>query len=122
MPELPEVETVRRGLADGVVGRTIIAVTVHERRLRRPLAPSFASSLVGRRIRGVRRIRYPRRRWGQPYWLVASGALRAEERSACVRGSSRPRTSALTLFKAGPVAMAAVDEINSFFARSSDPQ
>jgi formamidopyrimidine-DNA glycosylase len=55
MPELPEVETVRRGLAGAVVGRSIVAVSVHERRLRRPLAPSFATALVGRRIVGVRR-------------------------------------------------------------------
>ena len=55
MPELPEVETVRRGLAKTVLGRSIIAVAVHERRLRRPLAPSFASALVDRRIEAVRR-------------------------------------------------------------------
>jgi formamidopyrimidine-DNA glycosylase len=55
MPELPEVETVRRGLADAVTGRRITAVTVHERRLRKPLARDFAATLTGRRIEGVRR-------------------------------------------------------------------
>jgi len=55
MPELPEVETVRRGLAAAVVGRRIEAVKVHERRLRRPLARTFAAAIVGRRIDAVRR-------------------------------------------------------------------
>jgi formamidopyrimidine-DNA glycosylase len=55
MPELPEVETVRRGLADTVVGRRITAVEVRERRLRRPLAADFAPALAGRRIERVRR-------------------------------------------------------------------
>jgi len=59
MPELPEVETLRRGLAQTLVGRRISAVMVHERRLRRPLARSFARSLVGRRIDAVgRRAKY----------------------------------------------------------------
>lgn len=55
MPELPEVETVRRGLADAVTGRRVTAVEVHERRLRRPLARDFAARLTGRRIEAVRR-------------------------------------------------------------------
>jgi formamidopyrimidine-DNA glycosylase len=55
MPELPEVETLRRGLATALVGRRITAVTVHERRLRRRLTPSFESALIGRRIEAVRR-------------------------------------------------------------------
>jgi formamidopyrimidine-DNA glycosylase len=55
MPELPEVETLRRGLATALVGRRVTAVTVHERRLRRRVAPSFEAALVGRRIEAVRR-------------------------------------------------------------------
>jgi formamidopyrimidine-DNA glycosylase len=55
MPELPEVETVRRGLAAAVSGRRIAAVDVHDRRLRKPLARDFAARLVGRRIDRVRR-------------------------------------------------------------------
>ena len=55
MPELPEVETVRRGLAASVTGRRIATVKVHDRRLRKPLARDFAASLVGRRIERVRR-------------------------------------------------------------------
>ena len=58
MPELPEVETVRRGLAQQVVGRTIAAVEVHHpRAIRRhlPGAADFTAALIGRRIVDVRR-------------------------------------------------------------------
>ena len=58
MPELPEVETVRDGMARHVVGRTIDSVTVlHPRPVRRdPRGPTgFAAGLTGRRIEGARR-------------------------------------------------------------------
>jgi formamidopyrimidine-DNA glycosylase len=53
VPELPEVETVRRGLERGVVGRTLADVEVrHPRAVRRhePGADDFAALLAGRRI------------------------------------------------------------------------
>ena len=50
MPELPEVETVRRGLEPHVVGRRIAAVTVREPRLRQPIVVGFAEALRERRI------------------------------------------------------------------------
>ncbi len=55
MPELPEVETLRCGLAAEVTGREILDVRVHERRLRWPLVPDFEASLTARRIEAVRR-------------------------------------------------------------------
>jgi formamidopyrimidine-DNA glycosylase len=58
MPELPEVEVVRAGLARHVVGATITSVEVlHPRPVRRdPRGPSgFAAALVGRRIEDARR-------------------------------------------------------------------
>jgi formamidopyrimidine-DNA glycosylase len=58
MPELPEVETVRIGLARWVAGRTIAAVEVrHPRAIRRHLPGSahFAALLTGRTILDVRR-------------------------------------------------------------------
>ncbi|HZR80683.1 MAG TPA: bifunctional DNA-formamidopyrimidine glycosylase/DNA-(apurinic or apyrimidinic site) lyase [Candidatus Binatia bacterium] len=55
MPELPEVETVRRTIAPHVVGRRILRVDVRERRLRRPIARDFAARLAGRRIAAVER-------------------------------------------------------------------
>ncbi len=53
MPELPEVEVVRRGLDEHVVGRTITKVDVfHPRAIRRhvPGAIDFASRLTGRTV------------------------------------------------------------------------
>ncbi len=58
MPELPEVEVVRRGLAAGVVGRTIERVDVqHARAIRRhlPGAADFSAVLAGQRIIDARR-------------------------------------------------------------------
>jgi formamidopyrimidine-DNA glycosylase len=58
MPELPEVETVRRGLADRVVGRRVAEVQVlHPRAVRRHLAGAadFAAGLTGRRLLAAHR-------------------------------------------------------------------
>ena len=55
MPELPEVETVRRSLERLIVGQTIAAVEVREPRLRRPLAADFVAALAGRAICQVER-------------------------------------------------------------------
>jgi len=55
MPELPEVETIRRGIAPHVVGRTIQRVVVRDRRLRWPIARGFERKLQGRRIVAVDR-------------------------------------------------------------------
>lgn len=50
MPELPEVETTRRGLEPAMVGKLIASVEVRERRLRWPVARTLASRLAGREI------------------------------------------------------------------------
>jgi formamidopyrimidine-DNA glycosylase len=50
MPELPEVESLRRILVRSSVGRTIVKVRVAEKRLRRRVAPDFAAKITGRRI------------------------------------------------------------------------
>lgn len=55
MPELPEVETTRRGLAPHVVGRAVAAVEVREPRLRWPVPPDLAERLRGRRIDALER-------------------------------------------------------------------
>jgi formamidopyrimidine-DNA glycosylase len=58
VPELPEVETVRRGLAATVVDRTVATVEVfHPRAVRRHLAgpADFVGLLTGRTITGVNR-------------------------------------------------------------------
>ena len=55
MPELPEVETIRRGIEPHVVGRTIEKVIVRDRRLRWPIPRGFENKLAGKRIRAVNR-------------------------------------------------------------------
>ncbi|MDI9849874.1 bifunctional DNA-formamidopyrimidine glycosylase/DNA-(apurinic or apyrimidinic site) lyase [Rhodoblastus sp. 17X3] len=55
MPELPEVETVRRGLAPTLVGARIARVELRRPDLRFPFPPDFAKLLQGRRILGLER-------------------------------------------------------------------
>jgi len=55
MPELPEVETTRRGLAPHVEGRRIQAVKLRRPDLRWPIPPEVARELPGQRIDAVRR-------------------------------------------------------------------
>jgi len=50
MPELPEVETVRRGLAPVMEGRTIVSVVLNRPDLRFPLPSRFAERVGGTRI------------------------------------------------------------------------
>jgi len=54
MPELPEVEVTRRGLAPQLAGRRISGVSVREPRLRWPV-PSAVLALAGRTVSAVRR-------------------------------------------------------------------
>lgn len=55
MPELPEVETIRRSLEPLLVGRRIVGVRANRRDLRLPLAPGFEAGLTQRRIESLRR-------------------------------------------------------------------
>ena len=50
MPELPEVETVRRGLALKISGRRIVRAELRRPDLRRPFPPALAARLDGARI------------------------------------------------------------------------
>lgn len=93
MPELPEVEVVRRGLEAGVVGRTVADVTVtHPRAVRRHVEGSvdFAARLRGRRITAARRR-------GKYLWLpldsgqALTGHLGMSGQLLVVPGSSPPQ-------------------------------
>jgi formamidopyrimidine-DNA glycosylase len=55
VPELPEVETTRRGISPHLLGRTITAVVVREPRLRWPVPAALVAELPGQRIDAVRR-------------------------------------------------------------------
>jgi len=55
VPELPEVETTRRGLAPHVVGHRVGAVVLRRPDLRWPIPPEIPALLPGERIDAVRR-------------------------------------------------------------------
>ncbi len=59
MPELPEVEITRRGIAPHVEGRTVTGVVVRHHGLRWPVPRTLGEHLAGARIRAVtRRAKY----------------------------------------------------------------
>ena len=59
MPELPEVETTRRGVDPHVVGRRIVALAVHEPRLRWRVADTMPANVKGQLVRHTgRRAKY----------------------------------------------------------------
>ncbi|MET0068166.1 MAG: bifunctional DNA-formamidopyrimidine glycosylase/DNA-(apurinic or apyrimidinic site) lyase [Candidatus Thiodiazotropha sp.] len=66
MPELPEVETTRLGVAPHLEGRKVSRVLVREPRLRWPVPPILAETLTGQRLSEVSRrgkyllFRFPR--------------------------------------------------------------
>ncbi|HEY0816236.1 MAG TPA: bifunctional DNA-formamidopyrimidine glycosylase/DNA-(apurinic or apyrimidinic site) lyase [Pseudonocardia sp.] len=75
MPELPEVEVVRRGLAEHVLKRTIERVDVaHPRAVRRHVegGADFAARLPGRTITGARRR-------GKYLWLELDGGVEDDD-------------------------------------------
>ncbi|MCJ8140577.1 bifunctional DNA-formamidopyrimidine glycosylase/DNA-(apurinic or apyrimidinic site) lyase [Falsirhodobacter halotolerans] len=55
MPELPEVETVRRGLEPAMTGHVIQTAHVNRPDLRWPFPPRMAERLTGARVLGLRR-------------------------------------------------------------------
>ncbi len=55
MPELPEVETTRRGLAPHLKSRSVAGVVLRRPDLRWPIPPEIKRLLPGEKIRGIRR-------------------------------------------------------------------
>jgi formamidopyrimidine-DNA glycosylase len=84
MPELPEVETTRRGVAPHVEGRRVAALHVYDSRLRWPVPSDLAKNLVGRGIDRIdRRSKYLLFRIGADTLLVhlgMTGSLRVYKR------------------------------------------
>lgn len=59
MPELPEVETICRGLKPALMGKKVTHVALHRPNLRYPFPTGFAAVLLGKKIRLVsRRAKY----------------------------------------------------------------
>lgn len=88
MPELPEVETTRRGIAPHVAGRTLSAVTVREPRLRWPVE-ARVGELRDRPITGLcRRAKYLLLSLGGPQLAIhlgMSGTLRVVQADTPLR-------------------------------------
>ncbi|MEO8738640.1 MAG: bifunctional DNA-formamidopyrimidine glycosylase/DNA-(apurinic or apyrimidinic site) lyase [Casimicrobiaceae bacterium] len=74
MPELPEVETTRRGLAPHVERQKVTAVSIYDHRLRWPVPRDLARRLVGRVVDRVdRRSKYLLFRFGKDTFIVHLG-------------------------------------------------
>src|ERR1700744_836129 len=59
MPELPEVETVRRGLQPAMEGSKIVKAEARRKDLRFPFQPDFVARLEGQTVTGLgRRAKY----------------------------------------------------------------
>lgn len=86
MPELPEVETTRRGLEPHLVGQRIDNIVVRDRRLRWPVPAKLNKQASGAKIRSVeRRAKYLLIDCGATGWIIIhlgmSGRLRVLPRS-----------------------------------------
>lgn len=80
MPELPEVETTRRGIASHLIGRRVLELRIRQPQLRWPIPPELRDLLPGQCIEAVdRRAKYLliHTRAGSAIWhLGMSGSLR----------------------------------------------
>ncbi len=80
VPELPEVETTRRGIAPALTGRRVERLIVRERRLRWPIEPGLEAEMRGQIVRHVeRRAKYLLLRFDSGTAIVhlgMSGSLR----------------------------------------------
>ncbi len=100
MPELPEVEVVRRGLAEHVAGRSFGRVELFGERVarRHPGGPSdLAARIAGRRVDAVRRR-------GKYLWLELSSPTRVDPALA--------QSSAGGADRSGPAELAGPAELN----------
>lgn len=100
MPELPEVETIRRGIAPLLLGRRIARVAVYEPRLRWPVPAELARCAAGAWVRSVdRRAKYLLLRTTRGSLILhlgMSGSLRVVD-----RGAPRARHDHLDVVLAG---------------------
>lgn len=95
MPELPEVETTRRGIAAAVSGATIEQVVVRNGRLRWPVPEDLPEQLAGARIQSLqRRAKYllfdVLRADGRPGWLIVHLGMTGSLRILAAQVPARP--------------------------------
>jgi formamidopyrimidine-DNA glycosylase len=89
MPELPEVETTRRGIAPHVTGRRVVRIDVYDSRLRWPVPSDLDARMRGRTIERVDR---RSRCWMR---LAPSRSIRRSTPPTC--GERRARRAAIKL-------------------------
>lgn len=109
MPELPEVETVRRGLAPILIGQTLARIDQRRPDLRRPFPERFCERLLGRTVAAVgRRAKYLLVHLSDGTVLVIhlgmSGRLRVDSASPKLQDiqANQPRVGSLGDFIHGP--------------------
>ena len=89
MPELPEVETTRRGIEPHIVGKAIKTVIVRQSSLRWPVSPELSQVMTGNRVHGVsRRAKYllfGTNTGRMMFHLGMSGSLRITNRSTALK-------------------------------------
>lgn len=89
MPELPEVETTRRGIEPHVVGKVIARVLVRQPSLRWPVSPELSQVLTGNTITDVDRrgkyLLFSATRGRMMIHLGMSGSLRVTDRESLPR-------------------------------------
>jgi formamidopyrimidine-DNA glycosylase len=91
MPELPEVETVRRGLQPVMEGARFTKVVAHRGDLRWPLAKDFAARLEGKTVKGLgRRAKYLLADLSSDEVLVMHLGMSGSFRVARGRGKATP--------------------------------
>jgi formamidopyrimidine-DNA glycosylase len=93
VPELPEVETVRRGLEPALVGARLVGIDQRRPDLRFPFPENFAERLQGRRVEALgRRAKYLLADLDDAHVLVMhlgmSGSFRIEEPGRAANGSA----------------------------------
>ena len=83
MPELPEVETTRAGIAPHICGKAFVRTHIRQPKLRWPVNPDLAAVLNGQTVMAVsRRAKYLLIHTGAGYLIIhlgMSGSLRIYE-------------------------------------------
>ncbi len=112
MPELPEVETVRRGLDPVMTGATIVAVEQRRLDLRFPFPASFAIRLEGRRVLSLeRRAKYLLARLHDGCVLVMHLGMSGSFRIETTNGPVMPKPVTPGVFHYARSASAAHDHV-----------
>jgi len=102
MPELPEVETVRRGLAPVLEGAIIECVELRRGDLRFPFSRSFATRMKGRRVTALRRrAKYLLAELDNGTVLLMHLGMSGSFRIETERGAGRPVADDAVYYKRG---------------------